>query len=299
MLQKLFKTMKIIAVCYAVIIVGYLLFCACTAVTLPNEYTVIKQFGKVVDIKENDNNGFGLTFKIPFIQSEDKLPKTLIVYDLPVSNVITSDKKTMVADCFTLWSIEDPMAYVKELNSSRTTAESRIDVNVYNALKNTISKTSQDEVISGRNGALTKSISENVGDSLDSYGVKLQTIETKHLDLPNSNKTAVYQRMISERNKIAASYKAEGDKEAQKIKNETNKQVQIIKSEASAEAEKIIAEGEAEYMKILKEAYGSSEKAEFYAFVRALDAAEVSLNEDDVLYLSEDNPLASLFTNGY
>lgn len=299
MLQKLFKTMKVIAVCYAVIIVGYLLFSACTAVTLPNEYTVIKQFGKVVDIKENNNNGFGLTFKIPFIQSEDKLPKTLIVYDLPVSNVMTSDKKTMVADCFTLWAIEDPMAFVKELNSSRATAESRIDVNVYNALKNTISKTSQDEVISGRNGSLTKSISENVGDSLDSYGIKLKTIETKHLDLPDTNKDAVYKRMISERNKIAASYKAEGDKEAQKIKNETNKQVQIIKSEASAEAEKIIAEGEAEYMKILKGAYGSSEKAEFYAFVRALDAAKVSLNEDDVLYLSEDNPLASLFTNGY
>ena len=293
------KIIKVIAIIYAIILIGYGLFSAFTVVTLPNEYTVVKQFGKVVDIKENEDGNSGLSFKIPFIQSTETLPNTLIMYDLPVSNVITSDKKTMVSDCFALWSIKDPMTYVKQLNSSRATAESRIDVNVYNALKNTISQTTQEDVISGRNGALAESIKKNVGNSLDSYGLELISIETKHLDLPDSNKAAVYTRMISERTQIATSYEAEGNKEATKIRNETDKQVEIIKAEASAESEKIIAEGEAEYMRILKEAYGSSEKAEFYAFVRALDAAKVSLKEGDVLYLDEDNPLASLFTNGY
>ena len=105
--------------------------------------------------------------------------------------------------------------------------------------------------------------------------------------------------MISERTQIAAGYTANGNKEAQKIRNETDQEVSQIKSAASSEAEKIIAEGEAEYMKILKTAYGSPEKAEFYSFVRALDAAKVSFDEDDVLYLNEDSPLASLFSNGY
>lgn len=297
--DKVFKVMKIIAIVYVIILAIYAIFSAFTVYTLPNEYTVVKQFGRVVDIKSNEDGKAGISFKIPIVQSTSKLPNTLIMYDLPVSNVITSDKKTMVADCFALWSIEDPMAYVKQLNSSRGTAESRIDVNVYNSLKNTISKTTQEDVISGRNGALAKSIKDNVGDSLTAYGLDLVSVETKHLDLPDSNKAAVYTRMISERNQIATSYKAEGDMEAKKIRNDTDKQVEIIKAEAAAQAEKLIAEGEAEYMRILKNAYGSSEKAEFYAFVRSLDAAKVAIKTGDVLYLNESNPLAELFVTGY
>ena len=252
--DKVFKVIKIIAIVYVIILAIYAIFSAFTVYTLPNEYTVVKQFGRVVDIKSNEDGKAGLSFKIPIVQSTDKLPNTLIMYDLPVSNVITSDKKTMVSDCFALWSIEDPMAYVKQLNSSRGTAESRIDVNVYNSLKNTISKTTQEEVISGRDGALAKSIKDNVGDSLTAYGLNLVSVETKHLDLPDSNKEAVYKRMISERTQIATSHKAAGDMEAKKITNETDKEVEIIKAEASAEAERLIAEGEAEYMRILMEA---------------------------------------------
>lgn len=293
------KFIKIVSIFYGALLVAFCIFSMCTEITRPNEYTVVKQFGKVIDIRSNADSKSGLSFKIPLIQSTSKLPNTIIMYDLPVSNVITSDKKTMVADCFSLWKITDPMLYVKQLNSSRTTAESRIDVNVYNSLKNTISQTTQEDVISGRDGVLAKTIKDNIGDSLDSYGISLVSVETKRLDLPNSNKEAVYKVMISERNQIAAKYTAEGQREAQKIRNETDKQVEIITSEAKAKAEKTIAEGEAEYMKILKTAYGSADKVEFYSFVRALDAAKASLKKGDILYLSEDSPLASLFVNGY
>ncbi len=298
-MAKLSKAVRIIALVFAVLLAGYAIFSMCTVVTKPNEYTVIKQFGKVVSIRSNEDGKSGLSFKIPIIQSEDKLPNTLVFYDLPVSNVITSDKKTMVADCFVLWEISDPMAFIKQLNSSRGTAESRIDVNVYNALKNTISQTTQEEVITGRDGQLVKNIRTNIGTSLDGYGITLHGVETKHLDLPDSNKASVYARMISERNQIATSYTAEGKKEAQKIRNDADQQVKVINSEAEANAQKLIAEGEAEYMKILDKAYGSPEKADFYAFVRALDAAKVTFDGEDVIYLNENNPLASLFTNGY
>lgn len=298
-MKKISKILKGVGIAYLAIILLYGVFSMCTVVTYPNQYTVVKQFGKVVDIRSNEDGKSGLSFRIPILQSTEKLPNTLIMYDLPVSNVITSDKKTMVADCFALWSIEDPMAYVKQLNSSRATAESRIDVNVYNSLKNTISQTAQEEVISGRDGALAKTIRANIGENLVSYGIDLFSVETKHLDLPDSNKESVYNRMISERNKIAEGYIAEGEKEAQKIRNETDKEVEILKSQAASEAEKTIAEGEAEYMRILSEAYGSSEKAEFYSYVRALDAAKVAFSNDDVLYLNEDSPLAALFSKGY
>ncbi len=259
--------------------------------TQENEYTVIRQFGKVVDIRDTA----GLSFKLPLIQNTQTLPKTVLLYDLPVSDVITKNKKTMVADSFVLWEIADPQKFIQTLNSSLTNAESRLSTLVYNAMKNTISGMNQTDVISGRDGALAEAIREEVT-GLDQYGIRLIAVETKRLDLPDDNKSAVYQRMISERNNIAAQYTAEGESEAQMIRSETDKEVEIMLSQASAEAEAMVAEGEAEYMKILSSAYASGDRAAFYQFVRSLDAAKASLTgEDNVLFLTPDSPLAQIF----
>ena len=259
--------------------------------TQEHEYTVIRQFGKVVDIRDTA----GLSFKLPVIQNVQTLPKTVLLYDLPVSDVITKDKKTMVADSFILWEIADPQKFIQTLNSSVTNAESRLSTLVYNSMKNTISGMNQTEVISGRDGALAAAIRAGVT-GLEQYGIRLIAVETKRLDLPDDNKAAVYQRMISERNNIAAQYTAEGESEAQMIRSETDKEVEIKLSQASAQAEILAGEAEAEYMKILSAAYASGERAEFYQFVRSLDAAKASLTgEDNVLFLTPDSPLAQIF----
>lgn len=281
-----------------VIAVLLLIVCSsCVVITYPNEYSVIKQFGQVVSIRDNKDGESGLSFKLPFVQTVTKAPNTKLLYDLAISDVITKDKKTMVEDSFVIWYIDDPMAYIRTLNGSGAAAESRIDVNVYNSIKNTISNTTQADVISGRDGALVASIKANVGDSLEEYGINLSSVETKHLDLPDSNKQSVYDRMISERNQIAAGYTASGQKEAQEIRNTTDKEVSITLSSAKAEAEQVKAEGEAAYMQILSEAYNDPDKADFYNFVRSLDAAKLSLigSGDNVLYLTPDSPLAALF----
>ena len=260
-------------------------------VTEQNEYTIIRQFGKVVDIRDQA----GISMKIPFIQEQQTLPNTVLLYDLPVSDVITKDKKTMVADSFVLWRIQDPQKFIQTLNSSVSNAESRLSTLVYNAMKNTISGMNQTQVISGRDGELAAAIKAGVT-GLDQYGIELIAVETKRLDLPDDNKEAVYQRMISERSNIAAQYTAEGESEAQKIRSETDKEVDIMISQAKAQAEVLEAEGEAEYMRILSDAYSSSDKADFYNFVRSLDAAKASLTgKDNVLFLSPDSPLARIF----
>ncbi|HIV88077.1 MAG TPA: protease modulator HflC [Candidatus Pygmaiobacter gallistercoris] len=263
-------------------------------VTRQNEYTVVRQFGEVVDV----NNTPGISFKIPLIQTVSKLPNTVLLYDLPISDVITEDKKTMVADSFALWKIEDPRLFIQTLNGSVSNAESRLSTIVYNSMKNIISSRTQTDVISGRDGELAADIRNGVGDTLEQYGIRLIAVETKHLDLPDDNKEAVYQRMISERSNIAASYTAQGESEAQKIRSETDREVQVMRSEAEAQAEILIAEGEAEYMKILSAAYSDPAKAEFYSFVRALDAAKASLaSGGNTLILSSDSPLAQIFYN--
>lgn len=288
-MKKLTKILIVVLALVVIIGAG-----SCFVVTKENEYTIVRQFGKVVDIRDEA----GISFKLPLIQDVETLPREVLLYDLPVSDVITKDKKTMVADSFVLWRITDPQKFIQTLNSSVSNAESRISTLVYNAMKNTISGMNQTEVISGRDGELAAAIKDGVGDGLDQYGVELIAVETKRLDLPDDNKAAVYQRMISERNNIAAQYTAEGESEAQMIRSETDKEVEIMVSEAKSQAEILVAEGEAEYMRVLSDAYADPDKAEFYNFVRSLDAAKASLtNGSNVLFLGPDSPLAKIFYN--
>lgn len=261
-------------------------------VTYPDEYAVIKQFGKIVDVRENP----GLSVRVPLIQHVDKIEKEVLLYDLAVSDVMTKDKKSMIADCFVLWEINDPRKYTQTLSAQKSNAEYRINTIVYNSLKNVISSLSQEEVISGRDGELAASIKSNIGDTLDQYGITLLAVETKSLDLPDENKAAVYERMISERNNITATYQAEGEEQAKEISNNTKAEITVMQSEADAQAEETIAKGEAEYMRILSEAYNNEEKADFYLYLRSLDAAKATMKGDNkTLIIDESSPLADIF----
>ena len=263
-------------------------------VTQQNEYTVVKQFGAVVRVVDQP----GPSLKFPFIQTTQSIPKTLMLYDLAVSDVITSDKKSMIADCFVTWRVSDPFRFIKTLSASVTNAETRIDAVVYNSLKTTISSMRQESVISSRDGRLAEEILANCDDTFDQYGIDITAVETKTLDMPSENKQAVYERMISEREKIAAEFTANGNYEAQKTRNNADKEVEILLSEADAKATVIRAEGDAEYMRIVSDAYDTDSKAEFYAFMISLDAAKKSLTgSNKTLILDESSPLASLFYN--
>lgn len=277
----------------AVILVG--IFVAANSflvVTYPNEYTVIKQFGKIVDIRQTP----GLSKKIPVVQTAEKIENEVLLYDLAVSDVMTKDKKSMIADCFVLWKIDDPYKYTQTLSAQKSNAEFRIDTIVYNSLKNVISSKSQEEVISGRDGELAAAIVANIGDTLEQYGITLLAVETKSLDLPDENKNAVYERMISERNNIAATYQAEGQEEAKQISNNTTAEIIVMQSEADAKAAEIIAKGEAEYMRILSDAYNDPDKADFYIFLRSLDAAKKTMTGNNkTLIIDETSPIAHIF----
>ena len=261
-------------------------------VTQENEYKLIREFGKVDRVIDQA----GISFKVPFIQTADTLPKEILLYDLAASDVLTMDKKTMLTDSYVLWRISDPLKFAQTLNSSVASGERRIDTTVYNSIKNVISSLSQNDVISGRDGELSDAIMNNIGTSMEQYGIQILEVETKRLDLPADNKAAVYERMISERDKIAATYTAEGQSEAKVIQNTTDREIAISISDAQAQAAAITAEGEAEYMRILAAAYNTPERAEFYSFTRALDAAKASLTgSSNTLILPADSPIASIF----
>lgn len=277
----------LIGVAAVVVAVG-----ASVTVTQQNEYKLIRQFGKVDRVISSS----GISFKIPFIESTQSLPKETLLYDLAASDVITKDKKTMISDSYVLWKISNPLKFAQTLNSSVESGENRINTAVYNATKNVISSMSQDQVITSRDGELSDMVMEAIGSNMDQYGIELLKFETKQLDLPDDNKEAVYERMISERDNIAATYKAEGNSEAKVIRNKTDKEVAIQISDAKKQAEILEAEGEQEYMKILAQAYGEEDRSEFYSFVRSLDALKTSMKgEDKTVILSADSPIAQIF----
>lgn len=286
--MKIIKRAALIIVLFAALIVGV----SSIVVTQENQYSLIRQFGKVDHVVEEA----GVSFKIPFIQTVDTLPKQTLLYDLSPSDVITSDKKTMICDSYILWHITDPLKFAQTLNSSISNAENRLDTIVYNSTKNVISSSTQEEVISGRDGELSAAVISNIGSTLEQYGIELLAFETKQLDLPSDNKAAVYERMISERDNIAATYTAEGTSEAQIIKNTTDKEITVLLSEAEKEAEILVAEGEAEYMRILSEAYADESRQDFYSFVRSLDALKASMTGNNkTVILSPDSPIAQIF----
>ena len=350
------------------LIVAYLLVNMAAVITYPNQYKVIKTMGKISRVTTEP----GFSLRIPLIQSETTISKARQLYDIAPTEIYTSDKKKMEVDAYIIWRVTDPIKFTQTLNSSTTSAESKISAMVYGALKATVSSTSQEELIASRDAALDKSDDENglndlevqditsedlqgeqgdgesneaadaqagtqgdeaaegqtgakSGETVDGmkvidentrvislstkileqlnkdydpeqYGFEVQMVKIKKLDLPDENKDAVYNRMITERKNIAAAYRAQGESEAQKIRNTTDRETAVMISEAKAKADQLEAEGEAEYMRILSDAYNDPDKADYYLFVRQLDAAKKSLeNGNTTLFLDSDSPLASIF----
>ena len=266
----------------AVMKLSLIIIGAAVVITLPfsfyvvgyNEYAALFKFGKIVSVTDTP----GIKYKTPGVHTVRYIPKRLHLYDIPRSGVITKDKKSMIADNYVTWKVTDPVKYIQTLNAIEARARERIEAAVYNAVKNVISSMTQDEVIEARGGRLSAKIAEGSNSDIGMYGIAIVQTEIKALDLPNDNKSAVYERMISERQNIAASFTAEGNSEAQKIRNRTDRLAAIRLAEAEQSADVIIADGEVQYMRILQGAYDTPEKAEFYSFLRSLDALKKSFS---------------------
>ena len=259
-----------------------------------NQYACTVRFSKIIDTTDTA----GLHFKVPFVDSVKYFSKATQLYDIPPSEVLTSDKQNMTVDCYILWSISDPKLFYQTLGST-TVAEQRLDALTYNELKTVMGTLAQADIINMEDGAKRNEIYENISTDVDAlaatYGIHVEDVKIKQFDLPDSNLTAVYSRMISERNQMAEKYTADGNYEASIIRNDVDKQVNIMVSDAEAEAAKLVAEGEAEYMRLLAAAYDSKDKQAFYEFTLALDALKASLKgEEKTVILDGNSELAKI-----
>ena len=245
-----------------------------------NEYACVMRFNKI----ENVQSEAGIYVKVPFIDNIMTFPKTVLLYDIPESEVLTADKKNMTVDSYITWEISDPRTFYQTLGTI-VEAETRLDALTYNSLKNLMGTLEQNDIINEEDAAerndIYSGITAEVQALADTYGIHVLDVKVKRLDLPADNEQAVYARMISDRNQIAEKYTADGEYEASIIRNDVDKQVNILISNAQAQAAKLEAEGEAEYMRMLAEAYDTADKKEFYEFTLGLDALKASLATDE------------------
>lgn len=281
------KNTKWIVVGIAALIV-LMVLSGCFFTVAEDEYACTVRFSKIISTTADA----GLHMKLPFIDSVKYFTKATQLYDIPPSEVLTSDKQNMTVDCYILWSISDPKLFYQTLGST-STAEQRLDALTYNELKTVMGTLAQADIINMEDGAKRNEIYSNIASDVDrlarTYGIRVEDVKIKQFDLPDSNLNAVYNRMISERNQMAEKYTADGNYEASIIRNDVDKQVNIIVSDAEAEAAKLVAEGEGEYMRMLAAAYDSSDKKDFYEFTLALDALKSSLKGTEKTVILDGN----------
>ena len=288
------NNMKKSVIAIIVVLLAAFLALNATFTVKENEYACTVRFSKIIETTDTA----GLHVKIPFVDSVKYFTKATQLYDIPPSEVLTSDKQNMTVDCYILWSISDPKLFYQTLGST-SVAEQRLDALTYNELKTVMGTLAQADIINMEDGAKRNEIYENIATDVDAlaktYGIRVEDVKIKQFDLPESNLNAVYNRMISERNQMAEKDTADGNYEASIIRNNVDKQVNIIVSDAKADAAKLEAEGEQEYMRLLAEAYDTADKKDFYEFTLALDALKQSLKGDEkTVILDGDSDLAQI-----
>ncbi|MDD3503272.1 MAG: protease modulator HflC [Eubacteriales bacterium] len=279
----------------AVLIIAIISLASSLYTVREGEFAYITQFGAI----KRTETAPGLKLKIPFVEDVNRLTSRQMIYNVNPSEVLTADKKAMIVDSYSIWRIKDVTTFIRTVGNINE-MQKRIDASTYSVIKNMMGSLMQSEIITdgegGRN-TLNQQITDQVAANLVGYGVDVMTVEIKRYDLPSDNTAAVFDRMISERAQMAESFKAEGEYEAAKIRNETDKDIGILLGEARAQAHKLQGEGEEEYMRILKELYQDEAKADFYLFVRELDALKETLQGDKTIILGSDSPLVKILNN--
>lgn len=250
------------------------------------QYAIVVRFGEIKKVISEA----GLYMRTPFVDNIVRLSKRFYIYDIPVEKIITLDKKTMLVDSYAIWRISDPKKFIESVRTV-SLALSRIDDVVYSGLRNTLAKLDFDDIVTGERqylGDVTEFSKKNLLD----FGIEIRDVRIKHTDLPSENQQAVFERMKSERQSIAALIRAEGQKEAQKIRSEADKKATVLRAEALSEAERIKGTGEASATRIYAEAF--SKDQDFYKLLRTLDSYK-SIIPDSTVLIGEDMSILNQF----
>ncbi|NLH50601.1 MAG: protease modulator HflC [Myxococcales bacterium] len=262
------------------------------------ELVIVSQFGNPIRVIDHP----GLHLKAPApIHTLLRFDKRLSIYNVRPSEFLTQDKKNIVVESFIAWRIADARKFLQTVKD-RNGAEVRLGDMANSELGSALGTLPLSAILSVdpstvKIGEVMDKVSANCADKARAnYGIQIAAVTLMRLNFPEQNKDSVYNRMRSERDRIAKQYRAEGQEKAQAIKAETEKEVAQLLSEAYSKAEAIKGEGDAAAARIYAAAYRRD--PDFYKFLRTLDSYTKFLDEQTTLVLSSDAQLLKLLENG-
>jgi membrane protease subunit HflC len=279
----------------ALIVVAAIVSTGAFYVVNEGEQVVITQFGKPVGVAVKDA---GLNFKIPFIQAVNRFEKRLLNWDGSPNQIPTKDKKLIWVDTTARWRISDPLLYLTRV-TTKTTALSRLDGIIDSVVRDAVSENDLVELVRSEGWAgavgekisdagyaqkeveevsrplkvgrekITRAMLQSASKLTPEFGIELVDVRIKRINYVDSVLKKVFERMISERKRIAAQYRSEGEGEAARINGEMQKELKRISSEAFRTAQEVRGRADAKATKIYGDAY--SRDPEFYSFSRTLE----------------------------
>ncbi len=274
--------MKNIGTLLFALVVGLIIF-SMTAFTVDQrKFALVFRLGEIVaEIKEP-----GLYFKVPLIDDVKFFEKRIVTLDWEQpAEIVTSEKKTMTVDSFVKWRIIDPRKYyVSVKEGGEAAAEDRLAQVVNAGLRDEFGKRTVRDVIAGERGAIMTNMKIRADKEARQIGIEVVDVRLKRVDYSEDISKSVFDRMISERKRIANQLRSEGSAASEKIRADADKQREVIIAEAFRDAQKIKGEGDATAAEIYSSAYGKN--PEFYAFYRSQEAYKNSFkNKSDVMVL--------------
>jgi len=231
----------------------------------------------------------GLNFKVPFVDSVIKFEGRIRTLDTPPDRVLSSEAKPLSVDSFVKYKIVDAETYYTSTNGGQDrVAEDTLQRRVKDKLRNEFGKRSLNEVVSGDRDGLMLALKNSLGEDSNELGVEIIDFRVKRIDFEREIRASVFERMKTERNRIAEELRAEGRETAERIRADADKRRTIILANATKEAEKTRGEGDAIAAATYAKAYSAD--SEFYDFTRSLKLIRNSFNDEgDILLIDPDS----------
>lgn len=305
------KTKKIIYT-LLIILLGIIVLAQSAYVVKETEQVVVTQFGKPVGEPVTEP---GLKFKTPFVHKANYFDKRYLEWDGDRNQVPTKNKKFIFVDTYARWQITDPLQFYKRLTNERG-AQSRLDDLLDGETRDVIASHSLEEAVrsTNRQADTTGRISQLIEDTLPrielgrrrlqnmiqrsaneqtkDLGIKVLDFRFKRINYVEDVRKRVYERMRSERFRIADKFRSEGQGEASRINGQKERELNQIRSEAFKKAEKIRGEADARAASIYANAYNQSSRSrEFYSFTKSLETFSRTFDTTTTVLLSTDSEL--------
>ncbi len=253
------------------------------------EFVIITQFGEHKRTLDTP----GLAFKVPFVQEGIHVEKRILARDTLAQEILTADKKRLLADPVTRWRVADPLQYYKSVRSEDG-AKRNIDAVVQSELRQELAHHAMSEMVGSARSIMMVRVTERTRERLRPLGIEVVDVQIKRLDLPSEVQKSVFDRMKAERERLAKGYRAQGQEKADAITADADKQSRIILAEAEQRAQEVKGLGDAEAAKTYADAYGRD--TELYSFVRSLETYEKSLGAESTIVLSTGSKLFRYLT---